>query len=68
MQLSGNAIRESAEHGVVVDEGGRAVLEGNAVADNHGNGIVIGWDAKVEQSGNELSGNAEPQLLDARAP
>ena len=68
MQPSGNAIRESAEHGVVVDEGGRAVLEGNAIADNHGNGIVIGWDAVVEQSGNELSGNAEPQLLDAHAP
>ena len=25
-------------------------------------------DTEVEQTGNELSGNAEPQLLDARAP
>jgi Protein kinase domain/Right handed beta helix region len=68
LQLSGNAIRESGEHGVLVVEGGRAVLEGNAVADNAANGIVIGWDAEVEQTGNELSGNADPQLLDARTP
>ena len=53
---------------MLVVEGGRAVLEGNAVADNRGNGIVIGWDAEVEQNGNELSGNAEPQLLDGRTP
>ena len=66
--LSGNAIRESGEHGVLVVEGGRAVLEGNAVADNAGNGIVVGWDAEVEQTGNEVTGNADPQLLDARAP
>jgi hypothetical protein len=44
------------------------VLEGNVVADNRGNGIVIGWEAEVEQNGNELSGNTEPQLLDALAP
>jgi hypothetical protein len=44
------------------------VLEGNALADNRGNGIVVGWEAQVEQSGNQLSGNAEPQLLDAHAP
>jgi parallel beta-helix repeat protein len=68
LQLSGNAVRESGEHGVLVVEGGRAVLDGNAVADNAGNGIVIGWDAEVEQTGNELTGNAEPQLLDARTP
>ena len=68
VQLSGNAIRESGEHGVLVVEGGRAVLEDNAVADNAGNGIVIGWDAEVEQTGNELTGNADPQLLDARTP
>ncbi|HEX6114015.1 MAG TPA: right-handed parallel beta-helix repeat-containing protein [Geminicoccaceae bacterium] len=67
-RLSGNAIRESAEHGVLVVEGGRAVIEGNAVADNRGNGIVIGWEAEVEQNGNELTGNVEPQLLDARTP
>jgi hypothetical protein len=66
LQLSGNAIRESGEHGVLVVDGGRAVLEGNAVADNKGNGIVIGWDAEVEESGNELSGNADPQLLNPR--
>jgi Protein kinase domain/Right handed beta helix region len=68
LQLSGNAIRESGEHGVLVIEGGRAALEGNAVADNAGNGIVVGWDTEVEQTGNALSGNADPQLLDARAP
>jgi parallel beta-helix repeat protein len=67
-QLSGNAIRESGEHGVLVVEGGRAVLEGNAVADNAGNGVVIGWDGEVEHTGDALTGNADPQLLDARAP
>ena len=67
-RLSGNTIRESEQHGVLVVEGGRAVLEGNAVADNRGNGIVIGREAEVEQNGNELSGNTEPQLLDALAP
>jgi hypothetical protein len=44
------------------------VLEGNALADNRGNGIVIGWEAQVEQNGNQLTGNAEPQLLDAHTP
>jgi nitrous oxidase accessory protein NosD len=67
-RLSESAIRASAEHGVLVVEGGRAVLEGNTVADNRGNGIVIGWEAEVEQNGNQLTGNAEPQLLDARTP
>jgi hypothetical protein len=67
-RLIGNAIRDSAEHGVLVVEGGRAVLEDNAVADSRGNGIVLGWEAEGEQNGNQLTGNAEPQLLDARTP
>jgi nitrous oxidase accessory protein NosD len=67
-RLSESAVRDSAEHGVLVVEGGRAVLEGNTVADNGGNGIVIGWEAEVEQDGNQLTGNAEPQLLDGRTP
>jgi putative cofactor-binding repeat protein len=67
-RLTGNAVRESAEHGVLVVEGGRAVIEDNEVAGNQGNGIVVGWEGEAELEGNELAGNADPQLLDARAP
>lgn len=67
-QLAGNAIRESGEHGVLIVEGGRAVLERNAVADNEGNGIVIDHEGEARLTDNELSGNADPQLVDAHAP
>lgn len=67
-QLAGNAIRESGEHGVLIVEGGRAVLERNAVADNKGNGIVIDHEGEARLADNELSGNADPQLVDAHAP
>jgi nitrous oxidase accessory protein NosD len=67
-RLIDNAIRESVEHGVLIVEGGRAAIEGNVIADNEGNGIVIDWEGEAELEGNELSGNAEPQLLDAHAP
>jgi hypothetical protein len=66
--LAGNAVRDSAEHGVLIVEGGRAVVEGNAVADSDGNGIVVGPEGEAELTDNELTGNADPQLLDARAP
>jgi hypothetical protein len=68
VELSDNAIRENAEHGVLVAGGGRAVLKANAITDNKGNGVAIDRDAEVEQTGNELRGNAEPQLIDARTP
>jgi nitrous oxidase accessory protein NosD len=67
-RLTGNAIRESAEHGVLIVESGRAALEGNAIEGSKGNGIVVGRDAEAELADNTLSGNADPQLLDARAP
>jgi nitrous oxidase accessory protein NosD len=67
-QLAGNVIRESGEHGVLIVEGGRAVLERNAVADNKGNGIVIDHQGEARLADNELSGNADPQLVDAHAP
>jgi nitrous oxidase accessory protein NosD len=66
--LAGNAVRASAEHGVLIVEGGRAVVEGNAVADSDGNGIVVGPEGEAELTDNKLTGNADPQLLDARAP
>ena len=64
--LVGNTIRDNAEHGILVVERGRALLEGNQIMANKGHGIALGADSEVELPDNRLEGNDEPQLLDAR--
>jgi hypothetical protein len=44
------------------------VLAGNAVAESEGHGIAIAAEAQAEMRDNTLSGNRDPQLLDAREP
>jgi parallel beta-helix repeat protein len=65
-EVVANTIRDNAEHGILVVERGRALLERNEIMANKGHGIALGADSEVELPDNRLTGNDEPQLLDAR--
>jgi parallel beta-helix repeat protein len=67
-RLTGNVIRDSGEHGILVIDRSGGVVDRNAVSNNHGHGIAVGESAEIELGENRLDGNAEPQLLDARNP
>jgi hypothetical protein len=43
------------------------VLERNTITGNAGHGIAIAPEAEVDLIDNQLGGNADPQLRDARA-
>jgi parallel beta-helix repeat protein len=68
VEIQGNTVEKSAEHGVLVIGESTVVLTGNTVADSAGHGIAIAAEAEAELADNALSGNRDPQLLDAREP
>jgi parallel beta-helix repeat protein len=68
VEIQGNTVEKSAEHGVLVVGESTVVLTGNTVAESAGHGIAIAAEAEAELGDNTLSGNRDPQLLDAREP
>ncbi|MGH6912104.1 MAG: right-handed parallel beta-helix repeat-containing protein, partial [Geminicoccales bacterium] len=68
IEIQGNTVEKSAEHGILVVGTSTVVLEANTVADSAGHGIAIAPEAEAELRDNALSGNQDPQLLDAREP
>ena len=68
VEIQGNRVERSAEHGILVVGESTVVLAGNAVAESEGHGIAIAAEAQAEMRDNTLSGNRDPQLLDAREP
>ena len=66
-RIAGNTIEASGEHGVLVLPGSRGAASSATRSPATPAGIAIAPEAEVELVDNQLDGNADPQLRDARA-
>jgi len=62
-EISGNVLRENAEHGVHVKAGGKGRYSSNKVHDNGSAGLCLEADSSSDVRANEIYGNDGPGAL-----